>query len=75
MHNLNLIKGKHQTSLKEGPSTKRLAWNLLAVSSQAGGGRRMSSRNRGEGPRGVGGASVASETEGRRDVSGDGDTR
>lgn len=38
MHNLNLIKGKHQTNLDEGLSTKRLAWNLLAVSSEAGGG-------------------------------------
>lgn len=38
MHNLNLIKGKHQTNLKEGPSMKRLAWNLLAISSQAGEG-------------------------------------
>lgn len=46
VHNLNSIKGKHQTNLDERLSTKWLAWNLPAVSSKAGRGRRMSSQNR-----------------------------
>ena len=50
MYNLNLIKGKHQTNPDEGPSTKWLAWNLLAVSGKAGRGSRRSSRAGGETP-------------------------
>lgn len=54
MHNLNLIKGKHQTNLDEGLSTKRLAWNFLAVSSEAGGGGGGMLPALGKGGRGVG---------------------
>ena len=50
MYNLNLIKGKHQTNPDEGPSTKWLAWNLLAVSGKAGRGRRRRPRAGGETP-------------------------
>ena len=50
MYNLNLIKGKHQTNPDEGPSTKWLAWNLLAVSGKAGRGRRRRSGAGGETP-------------------------
>lgn len=44
MHNLNLIKVKHQTNPDGGPSATWLAWNLTAVSSQAGRGWKMSSQ-------------------------------
>lgn len=71
MHDLNLIKGKHQTNLDEGLSTKRLAWNLLAVSIEAGGGGRWVGEGGreelpalGRGGRGVGRAAVAAAAQG-----------
>lgn len=70
IHNLNSIKGKHQTNLDERLSTKWLAWNLPAVSRQR---EEDELTERGKGAGGVGRVVVASTAEGGVGAAADGD--